>query len=60
MRLQEITPEGCLAEGIAFTGEGNELEALERFIDLWDSINPKYPFESNPWVFAYSFRRSER
>jgi len=22
---------------------------------LWNSINPKYPWESNPWVFRYTF-----
>ena len=25
------------------------------FAELWNSINPKYPWESNPWVFLYEF-----
>ena len=55
-RLQEISIQDVLREGIPFTGEGNEIEALWEFIDLWDSINPKYPWESNAWVWAYQFR----
>ena len=26
------------------------------FQRLWDSVNPKYPFDSNPWVFVYEFK----
>jgi len=27
------------------------------FVELWDSINAKtHPWESNPWVFAYTFK----
>ena len=31
-------------------------DARDWFRNLWDSINPKYPWESNPWVFAYTFK----
>ena len=54
-RLQEISIEDVLSEGISFTGEGNEIEALWQFIDLWDSINPAYPFDIDPWVWVYKF-----
>ena len=30
------------------------------FFSLWNSINPKYPWKSNPWVFAYTFERLEK
>lgn len=29
----------------------------ESFPFLWDSINKKYPWESNPWVWVISFKR---
>jgi len=28
-------------------------ESVAAFMDLWNSINPEYPFEMNPWVFDY-------
>ena len=55
-RLQEITLTDIRAEGI-----GQEwLDARGLFRGIWDSINPKYPWESNPWVFAYSFKKAEK
>ena len=27
---------------------------------LWDSLNPKHPWSSNPTVFVIEFRRSEK
>jgi len=36
---------------------GNREDWLKaHFISLWNSINKDYPFESNPWVFPYTFR----
>ena len=42
--------------GILFQGE------MVRAIMLWDSINTKrgYSWESNPWVWAISFKVVER
>jgi hypothetical protein len=61
-RLQEISEWDAQAEGIeAFyrtTPCGYSWEAKERtkrFIELWNSINKDYPWESNPWVFRYEF-----
>lgn len=52
-RLQEISWEDHIAEGtpIGMT-----------FSELWDSINAKrdYPWESNPWVWAITFKRIEQ
>ena len=31
--------------------------ARDWFIDFWDSINKKYPWQSNPWVWVIEFRR---
>ncbi len=65
-RLQEITPNDCLLEGV---GEivGDELRvhvvpdyaARDNYHALWDSLNARrgYPWSSNPWVFAISFER---
>ena len=53
-RLQEITPEDCIAEGI-IEECGDGLALRDRYEPLWSSINPTYPFESNPWVFPYEF-----
>ena len=31
--------------------------AKESYASLWDSINgKKHPWESNPWVFVYTFK----
>ncbi len=63
-RLQGITNEDAIAEGIippehAFVMIGSDIDAAispkEEYAELWDSINPTYPFESNPWVLPYEF-----
>lgn len=33
------------------------LMAVNSYRSLWDIINPKYCFDSNPWVWAFSFKR---
>lgn len=59
-RLQEITNEDALKEGFVETRirEGNGIHwesARGNFILKWESINPKYPFASNPWVWRIEF-----
>ena len=57
-RLQEITSEDVLAEGLPPTGEitlhphvtGKPL--IHAFANLWDSLNPKHPWENNDWVWV--------
>jgi hypothetical protein len=60
-RLQEITIQDVIAEGIP--PETDSLNWVETTIDhyrqLWDSINPDYPFSSNPWVWRYEFKKVE-
>lgn len=62
-RVQDISGEDCIREGV-------EIEALSVgeaftrgiFNGIWDSINAKrgYGWDSNPWVWAYTFERCER
>lgn len=53
-RLQEITEVDAIKEGIPNGAYAvNQITSFKR---LWNSINPDYPWESNPWVFAYTFR----
>jgi len=58
-RLQEITREDCRAEGITKIqcdcGECIDSTEIGTYQDLWNSIN-KEKWESNPWVFVYTFR----
>ncbi len=65
-RLQEITFEDCLAEGIhGYTFargclSDNPPDARWNFVEIWDSINPKYPWAVNPWDFRYVFKLVDR
>jgi hypothetical protein len=63
-RLQEISDADCEAEGVRPSIEGNAQDWQDdengwhrTFRQLWDSINPKYPWQSNPWVWCISFKR---
>lgn len=62
-RLQEITPEGCIMEGV-------EPEAMEAggefargmFHDIWDGTVKKqeigtYGWDANPWVWVIQYHR---
>ena len=54
-RLQDITPEDAIAEG--FPHDPTCHYPVLWFRNLWDSINKAHPWESNPWVWPYTFRR---
>lgn len=73
-RLQDISPEDCLREGImrytcnlyefrgicySFDGDkakmGTYLTARDAFAALIDKVSGRGTWESNPWVFVYSF-----
>lgn len=58
-RLQEITKEDCLKEGVrAELVKDIFFPAYHNFMRLWESINgKKYPWSSNPFVWVISFRR---
>lgn len=68
-RVQNISEADARAEGIYRTRDGTFSyhkdhgnfgvgTAREAYAALWDSINgKKHPWESNPWVWCYSFLR---
>lgn len=64
-RVQEITNEDACYEGVKGIDKSNclviEWDYVTPFKILWDSINAKrgYSWDSNPWVWAISFRRIE-
>ncbi|MFA4944917.1 MAG: hypothetical protein WC789_09485 [Lentisphaeria bacterium] len=61
-RVQEISEEDALAEGVDRTNTSLRGYATERFRRLWDSCNGHRPgcaWADNPAVWAYSFERVE-
>ena len=61
-RLQDITDEDVLSEGFKMDNPAIFLKGYQgAFQGLWDSLNAKrgYSWESNPWVWVYSFQRLE-
>jgi hypothetical protein len=66
-RLQNITREDCIAEGVQDTigmsapeneyAHGNT--AIGNYRELWDSLNAKRGFgwDANPWVWVYEFEK---
>jgi len=54
-RLQEITEEDAIAEGMRRQELPYDIAPVWQYQELWDSINKDYPWESNPWVFRYEF-----
>lgn len=60
-RLQEITEEDAFLEGCSIGyGANFQISRKEMYQILWDSINPKTPWASNPWVWRIEFERIER
>jgi len=61
-RLQKITTEDCLAEGVDLSvieGLRSDYSIKKAFQGLWNSINkPPYDWDSNPWCFVYTFKSS--
>lgn len=71
-RLQDISDEDCLKEGIVYYGleyddygdpqygyEGSPMfiNAIDAFSSLIDKVSGKETWKMNPYVFAYSFER---
>ncbi len=58
-RLQEITNKDAEAEGVdSYSADNWQTEEFRgNYAELWDSINPDYTWESNPWVFRYQFEK---
>ena len=64
-RVQDITPEDVVAEGVSLDGLCDypawifSNAIYEQFRELWDSPNAKrgYGWDSNPWVWVLEFER---
>lgn len=60
-RLQDISPDDCIAEG-AWPIEKRDLgrghEAVAAFRSLWEGINGPDSWVVNPWVWAVEFKRT--
>lgn len=58
-RLRKITTADAIREGIEPTMRG-EPTVLERYADLWNSINTKrgLGWDANPWVWVIEFERA--
>ncbi|VVE90302.1 hypothetical protein [Pandoraea bronchicola] len=66
-RLNSISDQDCIAEGIGLTGgaegvllTGDLLESLPRahFRQLWESISGPGSWDANPWVWVVEFQRA--
>lgn len=56
-RLQDISDEQALAEGVDQTNTSIPGYARQRFQDLWESINGTGSWDANPWVWVVEFKR---
>lgn len=57
-RLQDISEEDAIAEGIEITDpRQSAVTTVMRYRRLWDSTNPRHPWENNDWVWALTFAR---
>lgn len=69
-RVQEISEADARAEGCSWSDGAKEFgqdteapfTARDAYANTWDGLNAKrgYPWASNPWVWAVTFRRVER
>ena len=59
-RLQTITEEDAVAEGITLELEPGDAPPAMRYATLWDAINPLYPWASNPHVWREAFKVVQR
>ncbi|MDG9784684.1 hypothetical protein [Pseudomonas otitidis] len=56
-RLQDISDEQALSEGVDQTNTSIPGYARQRFQDLWESINGTGSWDANPWVWVVEFKR---
>lgn len=55
-RLQDISHDDACAEGIE-SQKGGAAACIERYRDLWKSINGPDSWNANPWVWVVEFKR---
>lgn len=60
-RLQDISESDAIAEGLENAAAYTPSENVERFAAFWNSFSVKrgYGWDTNPWVWAYTFERIE-
>ena len=60
-RVQDISPEDCESEGY-FEAEPVEPRPRSWFSAVWDACNAKrgYGWDTNPWVWAYTFEPTDK
>jgi hypothetical protein len=56
-RLQSISENDAIAEGVAEPSPFHPLSAKCQFQNLWDSINGAGAWDLNPWVWVLEFKR---
>jgi hypothetical protein len=58
-RLQEISREDAIAEGFEMPTQSKGMHPWpeDQLRTLWDSLNPKHPWESDPWVWCVTFEK---
>lgn len=61
--LCNITPEQALAEGVTYMPTylppQEPMDLVRAFAYYWGSINPKYPYSSNPFVYTLGLRKED-
>lgn len=60
-RVQDMTDADAIREGVEFVqlparAKHTGMKPRDRFAWLWDSINGKGSWASNPWVWVYRYR----
>lgn len=57
-RLQDISTEDCIAEGITTTLRDHDAvcDLRDQFRELWQSINGPDSWDANPWVWVVEFK----
>jgi hypothetical protein len=56
-RLHDISEEDAIAEGCQCAGVPGSLTSREAYAKLWEAINGKGSWETNPWVWVIEFKR---
>jgi hypothetical protein len=55
-RLQDISADDCLAEGVGPQGIGSDSAMIAAYEKLWCKINGTSSWDANPWVWVIEFK----
>ena len=58
-RVQDISDQDAIAEGIEFSGIIGGMNAHQNYCSLWSRINGNQSWIENPWVWVVEFRVME-